>query len=190
MGRFENSEREKRNPLLLPVILLSACVVILGLLLVIRQPDNDAASQPVPTSEEETTAPAVVADSDVVLSYDTDLCIPTAYCTLHLPEQWSDCMHVVQSKRGTAYAYTFYASLENREEISLFVIHFGEDGEMPLGMWNTDSGQTVYMSLTPQSLDFDESWTVEEMDLVCAMQESTNYMLQALTASPKFTPAS
>lgn len=188
---MENETKKAANPLLVPVILLSACVVVLALLLIFRQPAAQTLQPAETTAATETVAamPAVDPDSDVVLSVDTDLCIPTAYTTLHMPEQWAGSIHVVQSKRGSAYAYTFYAMVENREEMGIFVIHFNEDGETFLGTLSTGDGSEVYLGLTAQELDFDDSWTSDEIDLVCAMQESTNYMLEALTASAKFTPA-
>lgn len=186
-----NQEAKKSNPLLVPVILLAVCVVVLFVLLVTQRSGSaePEPTQPAQTQEVSTDEPTVSPERDVVVAYDTDVCIPTAYVTLHLPEQWSDSIHVVQRKNGTAYTYTFYADLENREQISLFMVHFNEDGQMPLGTWRTESGEDVYLSLTPQELDFDDSWSSDEIDLVCAMQESSNYMLEVLSESPSFTPA-
>lgn len=189
-GKYET---KKRNPLVVPVVLLSIAVIVLlaavmfllgGRSAAIPR-DTTAATSTSPT-ELTTQAPAGPTVTEVEIYFDGDLCVPTDYITLHLPEQWSDCMRVTRAENGNSVSYTFYAQLAGREDVGLFIVHFHDGGEMVLGSLSLEGG-VVSVSLTPMALPFDESWTGEEIDLVCAMQESTNYMTDILSTDPLFT---
>lgn len=126
-------------------------------------------------------------ETEVSVYYDGDTCIQTEYITLHMPEQWSDCLRVVQRKMDDSLEYDFYCNIPGKEEMKLFAINFNNAGEYHYGKITTENGEDIHISLTAADLAFDDDWSAEEIDEVCAMQESSNYLMEQLRKEKIFS---
>ena len=133
------------------------------------------------------TEPVGSQETDVSVYYDGDTCIQTQYITLHMPEQWSDCLHVVQREIDNSLEYDFYCSIPGKKEVKLFVINFSKTGAYYYGKITTEKGEEIHISLTAADLLFDDDWSTEEVDEVCAMQEASNYLVEQLRKEQTFT---
>lgn len=107
-----------------------------------------------------------------------DLLILTPYGSLHFPVMWEECLETEQPGEDVL---EFYCALPEHENILLFTLRFGtEDGNIAAAITAPD-GTVTDVSLTVAPLEFDDTWTPQEQDLVFAMQEDMNYLLRALS---------
>ena len=114
------------------------------------------------------------------------MCVATPYCNLSYPSKWGDQTRVSVEDGGSSCVVVFSACLEGKQEKELFRIHFNEDGQMPVGFFDTDN-QRVYVLFSFADLSFSKDWTEEEKNRIYAMQEAANYLLDELAKTPGFT---
>lgn len=123
-------------------------------------------------------APEPVSDLIGESGAGEELLVLTPYGTLHFPFQWEECLLTRQTAEDTV---EFCCLLPEREPVSLFTVSFGgEDGDIRASITAHD-GTVTPVSVTVSEPEFDNSWTQGEMDLVHAMQEDMNYLLNALS---------
>lgn len=116
------------------------------------------------------------------VSFDVDL----GFTSLKFPSRWKDSIRISQDFDGTIGTVEFYGSTGNHGEQLLFTLCFNQDGEIPIGTLLSD-GQNIIICADMNELEFDESWTQDETDALCAMQEDINYIVEGLEQNPAFT---
>ncbi|MBQ3006897.1 MAG: hypothetical protein IJD78_04970 [Clostridia bacterium] len=125
-----------------------------------------------------------VPDSEETTNIDYDIDI--GFAVLKFPTKWKDAVRINQEFDGTIGVVEFYGSIGNHAEQLLFTLCFNQDGEIPVGTLVSD-GQNIIISADMNELEFDESWSQEEKDNFCAMQEDINYITGYLENNPDFT---
>ena len=128
-----------------------------------------------------------VPDSEETTNIDFDIDI--GFTVLKFPTRWKDSVRINQDFDGTIGTVEFYGSVKNHAEQLLFTLCFNQDGEIPIGNLLYD-GLNVIISADMNELEFDESWSQEEKDIFCAMQEDINYIIGYLENNSDFTPDS
>ena len=113
-----------------------------------------------------------------------DIAISTPYVDLHYPENWLNYLKT-EKNFDEENNVTFFASLDEKKDVELFTVHFNEDGEISLGVLNLED-ERVYIAFSYAELKFDDTWTQNDIDVVCAMQEQINYIIENLKEEPGF----
>lgn len=205
-----NQEKKQRNPLLTPVILLTALVVVLMIMLLLseighaQRPSENAISSTaefeagettlsVATKPEETTPPLSIryyeatgpaVETEPPVAY---IQINTPYATLSYPEQWEDYLRVEQIHMDMGMIVMFMGRVGN-VEVELFNISFGGTGGIPVGIYTPDNG--VPMDVTAEMWMFsqDAGWSDEDYARLVAMQEAMNDVIEKLCMDDSITP--
>lgn len=152
----------KKRALILPVIILLFLTLTAGCSVQLKN-DSDT---------EETTS----------VSYDIDI----GFTVLKFPTVWKDSVRVSHEFEGTIGTVEFFGTAGSHPEQHLFTLCFNQDGEIPIGTLNYN-GQNVIICAEMNELEFDENWSREETDTLCAMQESVNFIVEYLEQNPDFT---
>lgn len=192
--KYLNKEEKKQNPLLIPVIVLSVAVVVLAVLLLWPKDEEQGSSlqQPEQTEQIQQTQQSAEPAESTSAPEETekpDVGIETPYGTLYYPGIWEDSMRSETKEESGSYQVVFYGCVGEREEW-LYTVWFGEAGEnaFTVGAVEAD-GQMIAVSMEMSDFIPDESWSVEEADQICAMQESLNDMIEKIRELPGFEEA-
>lgn len=140
------------------------------------------------TAQEEVQAPGENGNLGLPLMETDnveDIAIETAYVTLYYPGQWEEYLLVETVDEEIGQSVAFNAEI-NDEKYWLFTLYFGGTTGMPVGV--LDSGEGYFLDVTVEMSDFipDESWTREDADLYCAMQEGVNAIIDNLRDNAAF----
>ena len=114
-----------------------------------------------------------------------DIEITTPYVTLRYSEKWLNYLKTEKNFKEESNV-TFFACIDGKN-IELFTVHFNEDGAMPIGVLNLESN-SVYIAFSYADLKLDDTWTQNEKDIVNAMQEQINYIINRLKEEKNFVP--
>lgn len=131
-----------------------------------------------------TVADENVADPEETTSVNFD--VDLGFTSLKFPLRWKDSIRINQDFDGTIGTVEFYGSMGDHGEQLLFTLCFNQDGEIPVGTLVSD-GQNIIICADMNELEFDESWSQDEKDDFCAMQEDINYIVEYLEKNPDFT---
>lgn len=107
----------------------------------------------------------------------TELSIETEYGVLNYPAKWKHCLSTEQINE---YMLEFRCCIPDRDPVLLFtVLLHSEDGDIISSITDENGVQTA-LSIWIAELELDENWTDAERDMIYAMQEDMNYLLDAL----------
>lgn len=188
-------KKKKRNPLVIPVVILSILVIVLAAILL--WPDRPS-EDPVPseTTADETqaatktpTQTSVPTETGAVTSEyerEADLEVETPYATLYYPAQWAGGVRAEVQENEIGADVLFYGEVKGREAL-LFTVSFGGAEGFPVGVYETREGYLLDVTTALSDLELDESWMSADMDSICAMQEGINYVLEKLEEDPGFS---
>ena len=115
-----------------------------------------------------------------------DIEITTPYVKLHYSEKWMNHLKIKKNFEDESNV-TFFACIDGKKDIEIFTVHFNEDGEIPLGVLKLES-ESVYIAFSYSELKYDDTWTQNEKDVVNAMQEQINYIIDHLEKETNFIP--
>lgn len=119
----------------------------------------------------------------------TDICVDTPYGELHFSEEWYDYLKTEVVEEASTYSVTFSADIAGNV-FSLFAITYGESEGDLLGTAADMSGNTVPVYLNIYELQNMDTLDSGQKDIVYAMSESVNYVLEMMRQSEDFTPNS
>ena len=108
--------------------------------------------------------------------------IATKYGDLRYPKRWSEQLRTEVVEKGGNAAVEMYGTIGEHEELHLYDVVFGGDEGVPIGTVEAD-GEKVYVKLISYDLDFDDSWSEDEILTVKAMKEDINYLIDELSAN-------
>ena len=119
--------------------------------------------------------------------HEEDVIISTSYVDLAVPVQWEEHIHTHTEDLAEGYVVTFIGTVDDHEVV-LFTFLFGveTDGSVPVGVLNVD-GTAVSISVEMMEIALDDTWSSDEENVVVAMQESINDILEALQENPGFS---
>lgn len=106
-----------------------------------------------------------------------ELLIDTDIGTLVFPGKWEQYLY---TELVDDYALEFYCCLPDHEPVLVFTVLLkSEDGDIISSITDED-GVCHTLSIWIANPEFDKTWTEAELDMVFAMQEDMNYLLNAL----------
>lgn len=195
MKYLREKDKKKKSPLVLLLVLvvvLLAAVLVLLLLLPGKtggEPKNTEPSLQESAMQQEETAPqqtetlpdqAQTAETEE-MDTSADPYVETPYCRLYYPKKWEGALRADTLQTQTDYQVAFLGSVGGNEEW-LFTVYFGEVNEyaFSVGTVTTESGETVNVSAELSDFMPDDTWRQEDIDTMCEMQESLNYLLERL----------
>lgn len=110
--------------------------------------------------------------------------IETDFCTLYFTESWKEQIEIRYSN-DVGYKTEFYGLVKGKDAQHLFDICFNsDDGELLGYLENED--EIVNISVDVMELEFDDSWTQEEIDQVYSMQEEMNFVIDSLSKNDNY----
>lgn len=213
MNKNEKKETTKINSKTLIIILTSVIavcmvVIIVLLCLLLKKPDDNKSVSSGTTSEtsiadSNTQNESLPADSDTQseASASTEnssltigapdesreaIEIVTKYGTLLYPKEWESNLRT-EIIDEDIYKVEFYGTVEGKKEQHLFDLSFNGTDGYNLGMLKTESGEDVSINIVSYSFEFDDTWTEDEKNVICAMQEDINYTIGMLAEGGNFT---
>lgn len=124
-------------------------------------------------------------ESEVAGSNDEEgILVETSFVKLYYPSKWKNNIRVEQViKNEVTSSVKFFGKNRDKEEQLLFVIHFNEDGEIPIGI--IENNENIYINLTMAELKLD-GLSQEEIDMISEMQESVNDILNQIRQIKSF----
>ena len=111
--------------------------------------------------------------------------VETNYCKLYYPSEYKNEL-VVKYSENYGYIVEFYGSLEGKDEVHLFDICFNSDDGDLLGYFENTGDQVVNVSVSIFDLEFDDSWTEEEKNIIYGMQEERNFVVDSLSLDENY----
>ena len=111
--------------------------------------------------------------------------VETTYCKLYFPKEYEEELLVKYSEEF-GYKVEFYGNIEGKEEVHLFDICFNSDDGDLLGYFNNNGDQVVNVSVAMFELEFDDSWTEEEKNMIYGMQEEWNFVVLSLNKNENY----
>lgn len=181
MGNYEKLSRQLRRSNIVLICMVVVCLAIIIFLLATR---NDGTQQP-----EHTDAPGETAGSDADLPQgvvgDT-LWIPTPYISLAYPAHWEQHLsHGGQMEDGV-YTHRFVCTAGG-SQTPLFDVHFGSEAlGSHIGYIVAEEGK-IPVCVSFHDLLPGEDWSEEDKNVLYAMQEAVNDLLQLLRENKSFS---
>lgn len=189
MKYLKKKEKKKRWPIILAVIVVLLVAAAACFFLMPGKTD-DPKPETIPTTEETTVAmetePMYVVPEvtePIPLLELVNGQIETPYGVLNYPDDLSDLL-LIANTNTDPYTLEFYAAMEDKPEVRLFDISFGEGSGGNMGIVKTTQGD-VPLNVTIYTLALDESWTKDEIITAQAMQDVINEILDQLMPENK-----
>lgn len=191
----------KNGSKLLPVIVIILAVIFvgcIGLLLWLENGGQLPEKKPEPvvttsprqdpqtTQGQENTTTLTTNTTDTTEASPTapnagDVVIETPYLDLYYPGEWSALLHTETEQNGGEFTVVFAARMDQRGIIELFRVTLNGDPAKAFANVKTRDGSVVPIRLQSADIVPDDSWTSSEIQVVFAMQEALNYVLEHLT---------
>ena len=114
-----------------------------------------------------------------------DICIDTPYGTLHYPEKWKDNLEIEKQSENNVYSVIFYGDCGEQKE-KLFTVNFGETECIKLGSITSDETSDVKVGIEFSDFVPDDSWSKNDTEIICTMQEDVNYTIEKLQSEDNF----
>ena len=112
-----------------------------------------------------------------VSSNSEKMALETGYGVFYYPAKWKSNLSVEGISDKTI---AFYSCVAYHNPVLLFSLTFGEGtGDISTEMTQED-GSVIAVHVDIADLEFDDTWSAEEMDTVYSMQEELNYLLEEL----------
>lgn len=114
------------------------------------------------------------------ISYEvSSIVINTAYGPVSYPAKWQDNL-VVEYLNDDPYIVEFYGQLPEKEKQLLFSFTYNDNESGAIVVINDAEGNRIALHLSVSELDFDNSWSEEEMNVLYSMQEGLNDVIDSL----------
>ena len=139
-----------------------------------------------PDPEKEEAQSEIKNGDTVIFQVNSDIEIPTPYCTLHYPQEWSDKLKVVAYETQDVYRIYFVGLVENNE-VPLYAISFGESSEMPLGTLLQDDGSSITVHLNLELFSPDDGWTAAVSETASEMVSDSSYTVEEISLLDNFS---
>lgn len=107
-----------------------------------------------------------------------DILIQTPFCNLSYPGQWEKYLHV-EHGGGKDYAVDFYTRFDADVKIHLFRVKFSSNTETAMMVVKDGNGEPVGVSVEMSEIP-GEGLTQDQLDVVYAMQDAMNELLDTL----------
>lgn len=136
-----------------------------------------------PDDQQDPTTPAIPETTEPLVE---DVRIETPYCPLYFPGQWSEGLKTEIKEEDWVASVTFYGNVGG-EDVLLFTLYFGGASGYPVGIFQTEDGMMLDVTMENNDFELKDSWSAGEADRICAMQEALNYVLEKLSEEDGFT---
>lgn len=139
---------------------------------------------PTETEAQETEAPTVAETTE-----PEDVTINTKFGDHTYPGVWANHVRTEVTESDIGGYVTYYGKINDKEEV-LFTIYYGKGSpnSQKIGTMKVD-GLSLTVSLEMHDFQPDDTWTQEEIDAICAMQEGLNDVIEHLKQDPGFSAA-
>lgn len=162
--------------------------MIIVLLCLLLKKSDDSKSNVSDTSTQSETSASTENSSLTIGSPDESreaIEISTKYGTLLYPLEWEKNLRT-EIVDSDIYKVEFYGTVEGKKEQHLFDLSFNGTDGYNLGTLKTESGEYVSINIVSYSFEFDDTWTEDEKNVICAMQEDINYIIGMLAEGGNF----
>lgn len=186
-----------RKLLIVLIVVFSVLLVaLLGLAFVLGRGNQDVPEETNPTTEipqaettQPTEAPETEAPTEAETTVPEDVTITTKFGDHVYPGVWADHVRTEITEAAIGGHVTYYGKINDKEE-ALFTIYYGKGSpsSQKIGTMKVD-GLSLTVSVEMHDFQPDDTWTQEEIDAICAMQEGMNDVIEHLKQDPGFSAA-
>ena len=106
-----------------------------------------------------------------------DILVDTPYGELRFPGKWKNYLMTHQEEG----LIDFYAALPDHEPVLLFTVVFETASGHASGVITAQNGTQTDLAIVIHDLELPGDWSDDEIDIVYAMQEDMNYLLNKLS---------
>ena len=179
MKRSANRNNGKRA-LVLVIGLMVAAAIVGGMMVVLN---SDKGS----SDGHEAESATVFSESSIGEAGELgSSTVSTQYGDLQYPSEYKDSYRIDKKTADEFEMIAFYATLQDKDDVRLFTVCFGNADGTKIGEVDGPNG-TVPVYLYVEKIDFDESWSDEEIETVLGMQEGLNLVIESLEANDIFS---
>lgn len=129
-------------------------------------------------NQQETQAGETISTIEQQIEDEESYVIETEYVRLYFPKKWEENLEIEIVEKD-AYIVEFYGKVEGKDCQKIFDIVFNGDAEKMLGTVEAN-GENIYVGFNFAEPEISENWTIEEADIIYAMQEDVNYLIGML----------
>lgn len=110
--------------------------------------------------------------------------VKTSYIDLFYPEKWEGMIETRETNIKNGLTVDFCGKVNNKNEI-IYKIHFNIESENSFNIGILEDGTII----TAEIVDFipNDNWSQEEIDTMCALQETINYTIEKIKETPGFS---
>lgn len=170
MNNKKHANNKMKNILICIILILLALIVTLGLSLASKSEANDSVKYVNNITKENIEIKAFEIETD--------------YGKLYYPKNWKENVKVEFSNEF-GNKVEFYGLVKDDKTKHIFDICFNSDDGLLLGYLEIED-QIINISVDVMELEFDDSWTQEEMDKIYSMQEEMNFVIDALNINDNY----
>lgn len=188
-----NTNNSKTIIIILSSVIAACLIVIIILLCLLLNKSDDSKSSDNKSSLSDTSmqseTSASTENSSLTVGAPDDsreaIEIVTKYGTLLYPKEWESNLRT-EIVDSDVYKVEFYGTVEGKKEQHLFDLSFNGTEGYNLGTLTTETGEAVQINIESYDFELDDSWTEDEKNLICAMQEDINYTIGMLAENGNF----
>lgn len=115
-----------------------------------------------------------------------DVVIQTTYGDLRFPGEHKEYLRTDRNLNN-GYTVAFSAKMMDGRKVALFDFTIGGTGDVYIGTLNAKNGNSGEVYITSYDFEPDSTWSEDEIQVILAMQESVNYILEDLIAGGLLT---
>ena len=145
---------------------------------------NEMIEQMAPKTDSVQSEAPVFVEQPAEVDTVHNMKIVTPYCTMYYPARWNSTMYYEHDdSQEDIYKVHVYGRVSETESQLLFSIYFGGDEGDQLGAVMNSEGIPVPVNLLLNQLELD-GLNEEDAELLCAMQEASNELVEKLPLLP------
>lgn len=187
--KTNNVNNSKTIIIILSSVIATCLIVIIILLCLLLKKSDDNKSAVSDTTVQSESSGAADNSSLTIGTPDDSreaIEISTKYGTLLYPKEWESNLRTEVVDKDE-YKVEFYGTVEGKKEQHLFDLSFNGTDGYNLGTLKIESGENVSINIVSYDFELDDTWTEDEKNVICAMQEDINYTIGMLAEGGNFT---
>lgn len=111
--------------------------------------------------------------------------IETPYCTLKFPDKWEQYLEYEINDENSVFSIEFFANIKQQKK-KIFTVNFGDTNEKDgVGYIKTEKME-MPVSVKIEEIVLDDSWTEKEKDILYAMGECVNDVIQSIVSDEAY----
>lgn len=183
--------KHRKQRIFISTVILGGVIALICGITIMLCSDKDKSEKKVEQTQEQNKSVAIhTSDQQVDEKYiSEDLSIDMPYGVIHFPQEFSDYTHIEVDETKEYYEVSFFCKYEENQ-IPLFSITFGKAGKdaTVIGKLIDTDNKEKNVSIALSEVSLDTEWEKTNQELIYAMQEAVNYIMDNFESSYEYRP--